>query len=203
MFKTDACIYDACLTVLLNRGLDTRIEAPQLVALRQLGDQVEQVFVDATQEFSQAFTSPKVELVARFGHLITRVVGLCQVAQALHGPGFGGDGRADMVEAWEAMCVAGLTRTYANERRSDFEMVRNHCALATNCHQEQLTHCFTEFAKLLHSEQSFTPKDLSLFLNGVLQNFTSPDANGERFLAPRSLLVRATFVITQLMRGAL
>jgi hypothetical protein len=103
MFKSDSSTYDACLGLLMNRELEI-MDPNQFVSLRQLGDQLEQSFCDATQEFSQAYTSPKVELVARFGHLMTRIVGICQLAQALKGPGFQGKGREEMVEAWDSMC---------------------------------------------------------------------------------------------------
>ena len=55
------------------------LAATVFAQLRALGGGMEQVIIASLHGYDQSFVSPKVELAARFGHLVTRLLGLCQL----------------------------------------------------------------------------------------------------------------------------
>jgi regulatory factor X, other len=48
------------------------IPTPALTALRQLADKMEKVLLQALEGYGSTFVEPKVELGARFGHLVRK-----------------------------------------------------------------------------------------------------------------------------------
>jgi hypothetical protein len=153
-------------------------------SLRQLAQNMEQVIIAALENFPSTFVGPKIELAARFGHLVVRNLGICQLAQALSGIFSNPANLKDMAEAWDGI---------------DFEAVRNQAALVTNCQHEILGGCFDEFRAILNNPHVTIDHFIS-FVEATYNRCLQPSADGERALSPRSLLVRWCFVSSQLIR---
>lgn len=65
---------------------------------------MERIQTVALQVFEgMPFTSPKIELAARFGHLITRYLGLSQLIQALTGIVSNATTMNEMVRTWDTI----------------------------------------------------------------------------------------------------
>lgn len=145
---------------------------------------MEQVIIVALESYSGSFVGPKIELAARFGHLIVRHLGICQLAQALSGIFANPQSLKDMAEAWDGI---------------DFEAVRNQAALVTNCQHDVLGHCFDDFRQVI-SNPNVTIENFIRFVECTYERCLQPSLDGERSLSPRSLLVRWCFVSSQLIR---
>ncbi|KAH9447116.1 hypothetical protein Pst134EA_029125 [Puccinia striiformis f. sp. tritici] len=145
---------------------------------------MEQVIIAALENYPSTFVGPKIELAARFGHLVVRNLGICQLAQALSGIFSNPANLKDMAEAWDGI---------------DFEAVRNQAALVTNCQHEILGGCFDEFRAILNNPNVTIDHFIS-FVEATYKRCLQPNADGERALSPRSLLVRWCFVSSQLIR---
>lgn len=183
IYRADAVIYDEILDYLHSQTLR---QMPQQAfgSLRQLAQNMEQVIIAALEGFSNDFVGPKIELAARFGHLVVRNLGICQLAQALSGIFSNPNNLKEMAEAWDGI---------------DFEAVRNQAALVTNCHHEVLGTCFEDFRAILNNPNASIEHFIS-FVESTSQRCLQPTADNERGLSPRSLLVRWCFVSSQLIR---
>ncbi|KAG8808152.1 hypothetical protein FRC18_005171 [Serendipita sp. 400] len=69
MAKADALLYDEILETLRSRIL-APIPTHALATLRGLADQMEKILLVALANYGSTFVEPKVELGARFGHLV-------------------------------------------------------------------------------------------------------------------------------------
>ena len=58
--------------------MEAPINAQNLTSLRKFAQQIEEKIISATNGLSPFCVNPKIELAARFSHLIIRYVGLCQ-----------------------------------------------------------------------------------------------------------------------------
>ncbi|WAR64075.1 hypothetical protein PtB15_16B235 [Puccinia triticina] len=183
IYRADAVVYDEILDYLHSQTLN---QMPQQAfgSLRQLAQNMEQVIIAALENFPSTFVGPKIELAARFGHLVVRNLGICQLAQALSGIFSNPANLKDMAEAWDGI---------------DFEAVRNQAALVTNCQHEILGGCFDEFRAILNNPNVTIDHFIS-FVEATYKRCLQPSADGERALSPRSLLVRWCFVSSQLIR---
>ncbi|KAH9447140.1 hypothetical protein Pst134EA_029182 [Puccinia striiformis f. sp. tritici] len=183
IYRADAVVYDEILDYLHSQALN---QMPQQAfgSLRQLAQNMEQVIIAALENYPSTFVGPKIELAARFGHLVVRNLGICQLAQALSGIFSNPANLKDMAEAWDGI---------------DFEAVRNQAALVTNCQHEILGGCFDEFRAILNNPNVTIDHFIS-FVEATYKRCLQPNADGERALSPRSLLVRWCFVSSQLIR---
>ena len=97
MLRADACIFDEILgrlsvrmqcvqSALIMQSLmvirKAALAAAVFAQLRALSGGMEQVVISSLNGYDQSFVSPKVELAARFGHLVSRMLGLCQLVRS-------------------------------------------------------------------------------------------------------------------------
>ncbi|KAG0146841.1 hypothetical protein CROQUDRAFT_700798 [Cronartium quercuum f. sp. fusiforme G11] len=183
VYRADAVVYDEILDYLQSQTLSP-MPQQAFSSLRQLAQSMEQVIIVALESYSGSFVGPKIELAARFGHLIVRHLGICQLAQALSGIFSNSQSLKDMAEAWDGI---------------DFEAVRNQAALVTNCQHDILGHCFDDFRQVISNPNS-TIEHFIQFVECTYERCLQPSLDGERSLSPRSLLVRWCFVSSQLIR---
>ncbi|KAG8952661.1 hypothetical protein FRC04_004023 [Tulasnella sp. 424] len=120
--RADAVVYDEILEILRTQMLAT-IPPHSLASLRQLAEKMEKILLLALEGYGNTFVEPKVELGARFGHLVLRFLDMYQVTQALTSVLSNAQQVADMRRAWSEV---------------DFESVRNQSALVCNCRHEDL-----------------------------------------------------------------
>ena len=57
----------------LRSQLLSSIPAPSLASLRQLADKMEKILLVSLEGYGNTFVEPKVELGARFGHLVCKL----------------------------------------------------------------------------------------------------------------------------------
>ncbi|KAH9808995.1 hypothetical protein DFH28DRAFT_594399 [Melampsora americana] len=183
VYRADAVLYDQILDYLQSQTLSP-MPQQAFASLRQLAQSMEQVIIVALESYPGNFVGPKIELAARFGHLIVRHLGICQLAQALSGIFANPQSLKDMVEAWDGI---------------DFEAVRNQAALVTNCQHDTLGHCFDDFRQVI-GNPNVTIDNFIQFAECTYERCLQPSLDGERSLSPRSLLVRWCFVSSQLIR---
>ncbi|KAG9050540.1 hypothetical protein FS837_004724 [Tulasnella sp. UAMH 9824] len=120
--RADAVVYDEILEILRTQMLAT-IPPHALASLRQLAEKMEKILLLALEGYGNTFVEPKVELGARFGHLVLRFLDMYQVTQALTSVLSDAQQVANMRRAWYEV---------------DFESVRNQSALVCNCRHEDL-----------------------------------------------------------------
>ncbi|KIO29528.1 hypothetical protein M407DRAFT_70388 [Tulasnella calospora MUT 4182] len=120
--RADAVVYDEILEILRTQMLAT-IPPHALASLRQLAEKMEKILLLALEGYGNTFVEPKVELGARFGHLVLRFLDMYQVTQALTSVLSDSQQVANMRRAWYEV---------------DFESVRNQSALVCNCRHEDL-----------------------------------------------------------------
>lgn len=82
IYRADALVYDEILGHLHAHTL-VPMPATAFSSLRSLADNMEHVIIAALSSLSGAFVGPKIELAARFGHLILRHLGICQLVGVL------------------------------------------------------------------------------------------------------------------------
>lgn len=181
--RADAVIYDEILDYLHSQTLRQMLQQ-DFGSLRQLAQNMEQVIIAALASYPNHFVGPKIELAARFGHLVIRNLGICQLAQALSGIFSNPNNLKEMAEAWDGI---------------DFEAVRNQAALVTNCQREVLSPCFEDFRAILKNPNANINHFIT-FVESTSERCLQPTSDNERGLTPRSLLVRWCFVSSQLMR---
>lgn len=153
-------------------------------ALTQLARSMEQVIIVALESFPSNFVSPKIELAARFGHLIIRHLGICQLAGALATVFSSPTAVREMLLAWDSI---------------DFEAVRNQAALVTSCQHEVLGHCLDDFRCAL-ADPHANIEGFIRFVESTYERCLLPTPDGERAPSPRSLLVRWCYVCSQILR---
>lgn len=155
LFNATSLTYDAVLGMMEARTFE-HFEVERFAELQSLGKDMEAVFVEATSLFSPTLASPQIELAARFGHLVQRHLGVCQMTQALNNALSVPNVSSDLLDSWN---------------RIDFEAIKNHCALCksvrprlscillsqdgmilgNNCKPETMTKVFVSFQQILQT----------------------------------------------------
>ncbi|KAJ7700099.1 hypothetical protein B0H17DRAFT_1048579 [Mycena rosella] len=193
MAKADAIVYDEILEILRSQMLSP-ITPTSLASLRQLANKMEKILLVALESYGNTFVEPKVELGARFGHLVLRFLDIYQVTQALNTVLTNQKQLAEMRRSWQKV---------------DFESVRNQSALVCNCRHEDLVQLLeVEFVGMLDS--------LSKSTEPVREVMTWADKCCERLMgssrashggpeerstmSSRSVLIRWGYVTSQVMR---
>ncbi|KAJ3559208.1 hypothetical protein NP233_g11327 [Leucocoprinus birnbaumii] len=192
MAKADAIVYDEILEILRSQMLSP-IPPASLTNLRQLALKMEKILLAALEGYGNTFVEPKVELGARFGHLILRFLDIYQVTQALNTVLTNPKQLSDMRRSWEKV---------------DFESVRNQSALVCNCRHEELVQLLeVEFVALLDSlpktnepvREVMTWADKCCDrLMGSSRVHNTPEERGG--MSSRSVLIRWGYVTSQVMR---
>ncbi|ELU45822.1 RFX DNA-binding domain-containing protein [Rhizoctonia solani AG-1 IA] len=165
-----------------------------LTSLRQLADKMEKILLVALENFGSTFVEPKVELGARFGHLIrksaprhalancsllsitVRFLDIFQVTQALSSVLTNPKQLSDMRRSW---------------RDIDFESVRNQSALVCNCRHEDLVQLLeVDFTTLLDSlaASSEPVRDVMAWADGCCERLMGARTNGQE----RATMTRST-----------
>ncbi|KAF9510815.1 hypothetical protein BS47DRAFT_1373229 [Hydnum rufescens UP504] len=192
MARADAVVYDEILEILRSQML-TSIPPHTLSSLRQLADKMEKVLLLALENYGNTFVEPKVELGARFGHLVLRFLDIFQVTQALTSVMSNPKQLIDMSRSW---------------REVDFESVRNQAALVCNCRHEDLHQLLeVDFVNVLDGLQaSLEPvRDIMVWADTCCERLmgTQGGALGQEeraTMSSRSLLIRWGYVTSQIMR---
>jgi len=190
MAKADAIVYDEILEILRSQMLST-IPQASLAGLRQLADKMEKILLVALEGYGNTFVEPKVELGARFGHLVLRFLDIYQVTQALGTVLTNQKQLSDMRRSWQKV---------------DFESVRNQSALVCNCRHEDLVQLLeVEFVSLLDGLPKSTDpvRDVMAWADKCCERLMGARGNGaeERStMSSRSVLIRWGYVTSQVMR---
>ncbi|KAI0796640.1 hypothetical protein C8Q75DRAFT_741826 [Abortiporus biennis] len=190
MAKADAIVYDEILEFLRSQMLSP-IGPAALAGLRQLADKMEKILLVALENYGNTFVEPKVELGARFGHLVLRFLDIYQVTQALSTVLTNQKQLIEMKRSWDKV---------------DFESVRNQSALVCNCRHEDLVQLLeVEFVTLLSSlSKSVDPvRDVMAWADKCCERLMGNRGNGpeERVtMSSRSVLIRWGYVTSQVMR---
>ncbi|CAE6461602.1 unnamed protein product [Rhizoctonia solani] len=189
MAKADAMVFDEILEVLRSQVL-APIPPQALTSLRQLADKMEKILLVALENFGSTFVEPKVELGARFGHLVLRFLDIFQVTQALSSVLTNPKQLSDMRRSW---------------RDIDFESVRNQSALVCNCRHEDLVQLLeVDFTTLLDGLAASTEpvRDVMAWADGCCERLMGARGNGQdrATMSSRSVLIRWQYVTSQIMR---
>lgn len=187
------------------------LSAATLGGLRQLADKMEKILLVALDSYGNTFVEPKVELGARFGHLVcachaafcyhlflfnellflfvVRFLDMYQVTQALSTVLTNPKQLVEMKKSWQKI---------------DFDSVRNQSALVCNCRHEELSHLLeVEFVGLLDSMTKSTEpvRDVMAWADKCCDKLTGGRGNEERAtMSSRSVLIRWGYVTSQVMR---
>ncbi|KAF8655239.1 hypothetical protein AX16_003143 [Volvariella volvacea WC 439] len=193
MAKADAIVYDEILEILRSQMLSP-IPSASITSLRQLANKMEKILLIALENYGNTFVEPKVELGARFGHLVLRFLDIYQVTQALNTVLTNQKQLADMRRSWQKV---------------DFESVRNQSALVCNCRHEDLVQLLeVEFVTLLDSLTK-TPEPVREVMSWAdkccerLMGGSRTHHNGSEdraTMSSRSVLIRWGYVTSQVMR---
>ncbi len=101
--RSEVALYTDILGA-LHDHIFTDLAPSAFAALTRLAQSAELIQASAIDHFpAGAFTRPKVELGARFGHLLSRHIGLCQISQALKGVVAHPDNLRAMAIAWDGV----------------------------------------------------------------------------------------------------
>jgi regulatory factor X, other len=188
MAKADAILYDEILELLRSQMLSP-IAPASLAGLRQLADKMEKILLVALESYGNTFVEPKVELGARFGHLVMRFLDMYQVTQALSTVLTSPKQLIEMRRSWSKV---------------DFDSVRNQSALVCNCRHEELSHLLeVDFVQLLDglSKSSDPVRDVMAWADKCCDKLMGGRANEERAtMSSRSILIRWGYVTSQVMR---
>ncbi|THG95807.1 hypothetical protein EW026_g5911 [Hermanssonia centrifuga] len=193
MARADAIVYDASVTEileLLRSQMLSPISPASLGGLRQLADKMEKILLVALDSYGNTFVEPKVELGARFGHLVLRFLDMYQVTQALSTVLTNPKQLIEMRRSWEKV---------------DFDSVRNQSALVCNCRHEDLSRLLEgEFPTLLDNlGKSAEPvKDVMLWADKCCDSLMGGrnGADERATMSSRSVLIRWGYVTSQVMR---
>ncbi|KAH7105708.1 RFX DNA-binding domain-containing protein [Auriculariales sp. MPI-PUGE-AT-0066] len=191
MAKADAILYDILET--LRSQMLQPIPPQSLTSLRQLADKMEKILMVALENYGNTFVEPKVELGARFGHLVLRCLDIFQVTQALHTVLTNPKQVQEMRRSWMQI---------------DFDSVRNQSALVCNCRQEDLAQLLeVDFVSMLDSVgASVEPvKDVMAWADDICDRLVAnragmTSAEDKSTLSSRSVLIRWGYVTSQIMR---
>lgn len=196
MAKADAILYDEILEILRSQMLSP-IPTTTLTAVRQLADKMEKILLVSLEHYGNTFVEPKVELGARFGHLVLRFMDIYQVTQALNTVLTNPKQLVEMRRSWAKI---------------DFESVRNQSALVCNCRHEDLVQLLeVEFLAILEGlGKSVEPvRDIMSWADKCCERLmrVRGNQNGgmsfpgeERGMSSRSVLIRWGYVTSQIMR---
>lgn len=160
---------------------------------------MEKLLLSALEGYGATFVEPKVELGARFGHLVLRFLDIYQVTQALASVMSNPKQLQDMSRSW---------------REIDFESVRNQAALVCNCRHEDLHGLLeVEFVSVLDGLQTSAEpvRDIIVWADQVCDRLIGAHTAGaggagtgggeDRVtMSSRSLLIRWGYVTSQIMR---
>ncbi|KAI0045297.1 hypothetical protein FA95DRAFT_131200 [Auriscalpium vulgare] len=188
MAKGDAIVYDEILEILRSQLLSS-IPAAALASLRQLADKMEKILLVSLENYGNTFVEPKVELGARFGHLVLRFLDIYQVTQALNTVLTNQKQLAEMRRSWEKI---------------DFESVRNQSALVCNCRHEDLVQLLeVEFRSLMDalSKSAEPVRDVMSWADKCCERLMGGHGGEDRStMSSRSVLIRWGYVTSQVMR---
>lgn len=208
MAKGDALVYDEILEILRSQLLST-ISPAALASLRGLADKMEKILLVALEGYGNTFVEPKVELGARFGHLVCTFLHSCSMRIVLI---FFPVRFLDIYQVTQALSTVLMNQKQVAEmRRSwdriDFESVRNQSALVCNCRHEDLVQLLeVEFRTLMDTVQkSAEPaREVMAWADKCCERLMSGSHGGpgeERgTLSSRSILIRWGYVTSQVMR---
>ncbi|KAF8621673.1 hypothetical protein AX15_007686 [Amanita polypyramis BW_CC] len=193
MAKADVIVYDEILEFLRSQMLSP-ISPNSLANMRQLALKMEKILLVALDNYGSTFVEPKVELGARFGHLVLRFLDIYQVTQALNTVLTNQKQVNEMRRSWSKV---------------DFESVRNQSALVCNCRHEDLVQLLeVEFVALLESAgKSNEPvREVMAWADRCCERLIgntriNQNVSEERAaMSPRSVLIRWGYVTSQIMR---
>lgn len=191
MAKADAVVYDEILEILRAQMLSP-IPANSLTALRQLAKKMENILVAALNGYGKTFCEPKVELGARFGHLVLRFLDIYQVTQALNTVLTSSKQLTEMRRSWQKI---------------DFESVRNQSALVCNCRHEDLVQLLEiEFVSVLDNlvESAEPVREVMTWADKCCERLMGDkshhSAEERSTMSSRSVLIRWGYVTSQVMR---
>ncbi|CAK5262719.1 unnamed protein product [Mycena citricolor] len=193
MAKADAIVYDEILEFLRSQMLSP-ITPAALANLRQLANKMEKILLVALENYGNTFVEPKVELGARFGHLVLRFLDIYQVTQALTTVLTNQKQLGEMRRSWQKV---------------DFESVRNQSALVCNCRHEELVQLLeVEFVSLLdglakstepvREVMSWADKCCERLMGSSRATHGGPEERST--MSSRSVLIRWGYVTSQVMR---
>ncbi|RDX55656.1 hypothetical protein K466DRAFT_595771 [Polyporus arcularius HHB13444] len=190
MARADAIVYDEILELLRSQMLSP-ISPASLAGLRQLADKMEKILLVALDSYGNTFVEPKVELGARFGHLVLRFLDIYQVTQALNTVLTNQKQLLEMRRSWQKI---------------DFESVRNQSALVCNCRHEDLVQLLEgEFVQVLEGlGKSQDPvRDVMAWADKCCERLMGGRGGGvedRTTMSSRSVLIRWGYVTSQVMR---
>ncbi|KAI6113671.1 hypothetical protein EV401DRAFT_2058652 [Pisolithus croceorrhizus] len=190
MAKADAMVYDEILEFLRSQMLSP-IPSGSMTNLRQFAGRMEKILLLALEGYGNTFVEPKVELGARFGHLVLRFLDIYQVTQALNTVLTNQKQLAEMRRSWQKV---------------DFESVRNQSALVCNCRHEDLVQLLeVEFVAMLDSLSKGTEpvREVMAWADKCTERLMEQriGTSEERgVLSSRSILIRWGYVTSQVMR---
>ncbi|KAL1659225.1 hypothetical protein GGF50DRAFT_65690 [Schizophyllum commune] len=189
MAKADAIVYDEILEILRSQML-TPIPSQALASLRQLAIKMEKILVSALDSYGNTFVEPKVELGARFGHLILRFLDIYQVIQALNTVLTNPKQLGEMRRSWQKV---------------DFDSVRNQSALVCNCRHEDLVQLLEVDFVALMDTLAKTPepvKEVMSWADKCCERLMGGRGAGDDrgSMSSRSVLIRWGYVTSQVMR---
>ena len=187
------------------------ISPNSLASLRQLALKMEKILLVALENYGSTFVEPKVELGARFGHLVctytifssirahfhkitVRFLDIYQVTQALNTVLTNQKQLVEMRKSWQKV---------------DFESVRNQSALVCNCRHEDLVQLLeVEFVTLLDTvgKSNEPVREVMAWADRCYERLIgNPRANqgvpeDRATMSPRSVLIRWGYVTSQIMR---
>ncbi|KAG6900962.1 hypothetical protein C0993_004399 [Termitomyces sp. T159_Od127] len=191
MAKADAIVYDEILEILRLQMLSP-ISTTSLSSLRQLANKMEKILLVALEQYGNTFVEPKVELGARFGHLVLRYLDIYQVTQALNTVLTNQKQLAEMRRSWQKV---------------DFESVRNQSALVCNCRHEDLVQLLeVEFVQMLDSlTKTHEPvREVMAWADKCCEQLMGSSRVNQQEergqMSSRSILIRWGYVTSQVMR---
>ncbi|KAL0579697.1 hypothetical protein V5O48_002327 [Marasmius crinis-equi] len=193
MAKADAIVYDEILEFLRSQMLSP-IPNASLTNLRQFANKMEKILLVALNDYGNTFVEPKVELGARFGHLVLRFLDIYQVTQALNTVLTNQKQLAEMRRSWQKV---------------DFESVRNQSALVCNCRHEDLVQLLeVEFVTMMDSLTKTTEPVREVMswadkcCDRLMGSIRGAAHSGEdrSTMSSRSVLIRWGYVTSQIMR---
>ncbi|KAJ7744814.1 hypothetical protein B0H14DRAFT_2406819 [Mycena olivaceomarginata] len=155
---------------------------------------MEKILLVALESYGNTFVEPKVELGARFGHLVLRFLDIYQVTQAFNTALTNQKQLAEMRCSWSKI---------------NFESVRNQSALVCNCRYEDLVQLLeVEFVGMLESLTKSTEpvREVMAWADKCSDRLMGSSRAGhggseERSTkALRGVLIRLGYVTSQVMR---
>ncbi|KZT24495.1 hypothetical protein NEOLEDRAFT_1116112, partial [Neolentinus lepideus HHB14362 ss-1] len=191
MAKADAIVYDEILEILRSQMLSP-LPTTALSSLRQLADKMEKILLVALEGYGTTFVEPKVELGARFGHLVLRFLDIYQVTQALNTVLTNQKQLNEMRRSWQKI---------------DFESVRNQSALVCNCRHEDLVQLLeVEFVTVMESliKSQEPVRDVMAWADKCCERLMGAGrvtgSDDRSTMSSRSVLIRWGYVTSQVMR---